>query len=151
MEPIQVRPRFISYEEAPLVADIEWLCFPDPWSEQKIKEFIDHRGTIGLIADYETMLVGYILYEPTDHRIDIHRMAVLPRFQQRTVGTQLIHRMIDKLYAQSRKNLTAKVPDTNLDAQLFFQAMQFIAARPKPNDPYYTMIFGRQPSDESPS
>ena len=42
------------------IADIERLCFPDPWSRQLLEELVDHAGAVSLAAVGEDRTVlGY--------------------------------------------------------------------------------------------
>lgn len=108
------------------VLEIEQLCFPNPWTEDDFIRALRQRFCIGKIAETEDQILGFMVYELHKTRIDLLNLAVHPSCWRRSVGSQLVGNLKDKLTeSYARKRLTVPVREGNTDAQLFFRAMDF--------------------------
>lgn len=127
---IKVHVRWMRQEELPQVCEIGQLSFDFPWSEENYREFLRHAENIGLVAEYGETVVGFALYERCERHIHLRALAVHPEFRWREVGLQLVANIIEKhLSSNRRKSITLTVRESNLGAQLFFQALRFRAVR----------------------
>ncbi len=75
-------------------------CFPyDIWSKQTFEGFyLDVYGDIiGWLANYEDESVGFILAKQAVDTADILSFAVLPNFQGRGIGRQLLDQLIKNI------------------------------------------------------
>lgn len=119
--------RWMIRRDLPKVLEIEQLCFRDPWGEEKFIQYLRERSVIAQVAEHEEQVLGYMVYENQFHGIELHNLAVAPARQRRGVGRALVQKLIGKLAPQRRRFLLADVADYNLDAQLFFQTLGFLA------------------------
>jgi [ribosomal protein S18]-alanine N-acetyltransferase len=107
------------------VLDIENLCFQFPWSQDDFIRALKQRPCIGQVAELDGRVAGFMVYELDRTKIKILNFAVMPALQRRGIGRAMAQKLISKLTAQRRKRISLEVRESNLDAQLFWQAMGF--------------------------
>jgi ribosomal-protein-alanine N-acetyltransferase len=109
------------------VLEIEGLCFQYPWVEGDFTRFLRQRNGIGMVAEDGERVIGYCLYELESSWLHLVNIAVLPAYQGKGVGSQMIEKLKGKLSTTRRRRITCAVREHNLDAQLFFKACGFRA------------------------
>ena len=109
------------------VLEIENNSFEFPWSEQDFIRCLRQRNCIGMVAEFEERVVGFMVYELHKDQLHILNFAVHPDFQRRAVGKQMVGKLISKLSHQRRNRILLEVRETNLSAQLFFRNLGFRA------------------------
>mgnify|MGYP001005937471 CR=1 FL=1 len=144
--------------------DIEAGGFEFPWSEEDFVRCLRQRNCIGMVAEHEDRVAGFMIYELHKSRIHVLNFAVAKDYRRRGVGSQMIAKLIAKLSVQRRSRVVLEVRETNLAAQLFFRETGFRAIsvlhnfyedspedaylmqyrfRSKPNDPVLPSAPGR--------
>jgi ribosomal-protein-alanine N-acetyltransferase len=113
--------------DMPDVLDIERQCFEFPWSDEEFVRSLRQRNCIGMVAEHEDRVVGFMIYELHKTRIHVLNFAVAPEFRRRGVGTQMVAKLVSKLSSQRRSRIMLEVRETNLAAQLFFRESGFRA------------------------
>jgi ribosomal-protein-alanine N-acetyltransferase len=111
----------------PEVLAIEAESFEFPWLEEDFIRCLRQRNCIGMVAEHDDRVVGFMIYELAKNRIQVLNFAAASDYRRRGVGTQMIAKLIGKLSAQRRTRITLEVRETNLPAQLFFRANGFRA------------------------
>ncbi|MCA9116238.1 MAG: ribosomal protein S18-alanine N-acetyltransferase [Planctomycetaceae bacterium] len=111
------------------VLEIEQASFEFAWTEEDFLCCLRQRNCIGMVAEQEGRVVGFMIYELHKSRLRILNFAVCPSFRRQHVGEQMAQRLIDKLSQQRRNEIVLEVRETNLPAQLFFQSQGFRAVR----------------------
>lgn len=124
---IRVHIRWMIRRDMPEVLEIEQECFEFPWLDDDFIRCLRQRNCIGMVAEHEDRIVGFMLYELHKTRIHVLNFAVDPTFQRRGVGSQMVAKLINKLSAQRRTRILLEVRDTNLGAQIFFRENGFRA------------------------
>ncbi len=109
------------------VLEIENTNFEFPWSEQDFIRCLRQRNCIGMVAEFDERVVGFMVYELHKDQLHILNFAVHPDFGRRGIGQQMVGKLISKLSHQRRNRVLLEVRETNLSAQLFFRAMGFRA------------------------
>jgi len=109
------------------VLDIERASFDVPWVEEEFLACLRQLNCIGMVAEHQQIIVGFMLYEFHRHSIHVLNFAVHPNCLRQGIGTRLVAKLIDKLSQQRREEIVLEVRETNLDAQLFFQSQGFRA------------------------
>ena len=120
-----VHIRWMIRRDMPEVLDIENLSFEFPWSEEDFIRCLRQRNCIGMVAEFEEQVVGFMIYELHKTRLHILNFAVNPEFRRRRVGEAMISKLISKLSHQRRNRILLEVRETNLSAQLFFRNAGF--------------------------
>ena len=111
----------------PEVLAIEAASFDYPWDEREFQRILRQRDCLGMVAEHDDRVVGFMLYELSKHAIHVLDFATAPEIRRRGVGTQMVQRLVRKLSSQRRTRIVLKVRETNLAAQLFFRARGFRA------------------------
>jgi ribosomal-protein-alanine N-acetyltransferase len=109
------------------VLQIEDRSFEFSWSEEDFIRCLRQRNCIGMIAEHNERVVGFMIYELHRNRLHVLNFAVHPDFRRRGVGTQMVRKLVSKLSPQRRSRIMLEVRETNLDAQLFFRDSGFRA------------------------
>ena len=109
------------------VLAIERHSFEFPWTEEEFLCCLRQRNCIGTVAELDHEIYAYMIYELHKSKFRIVNFAVHKSFHRRGVGSKLIHRLIDKLSQQRRREIVLEIRETNLAGQLFFQQQGFRA------------------------
>ncbi|MCC6123558.1 MAG: ribosomal protein S18-alanine N-acetyltransferase [Pirellulales bacterium] len=113
--------------DMPEVLAIEGGNFEFPWLEEDFIRSLRQRNCIGMVAEQEDRVVGFMIYELHKTRIHVLNFAVAGGFQRRGVGSQMLAKLTNKLSPQRRTRIALEVRETNLPAQLFFRENGFRA------------------------
>jgi ribosomal-protein-alanine N-acetyltransferase len=124
---VQVHIRWMIRRDMPEVLQIEQQSFEFPWSEEDFIRCLRQRNCIGMVAEYDERVVGFMIYELHKSRLHILNFAVSPDCRRQAIGEQMIAKLISKLSSQRRNRIMLEVRETNLDAQLFFRDAGFRA------------------------
>lgn len=124
---ISVHIRWMIRRDMPEVLDIESRSFEFPWSEEDFIRCLRQRNCIGMVAEYDERVVGFMIYELHKNRLHILNFAVRPEFRRRGVAMAMVRKLIGKLSQQRRNRILLEIRETNLGAQLFFRDCGFRA------------------------
>ena len=124
---IRVHIRWMIRRDMPEVLHIETDSFEFPWTDEDFVRCLRQRNCIGMVAEHEDRVVGFMIYELHKTRIHVLNFAVAPGYRRRGVGTQMVAKLVAKLSSQRRNRIVLEVRETNLAAQLFFRENQFRA------------------------
>ena len=119
--------RWMLQRHMPEVLGIENASFEFPWTEAEFVACVRQRNCVGLVAEVDDKVVGYMIYEMAKSKIRLLNLAVSPEWRRRGVGRYLVQKLINKLSLQKRNRITLEVRETNLPAQLFFRSLGFRA------------------------
>ena len=121
--------RWLVRHDMPEVLAIEAASFEYPWSEDDFMVALRQRNVIGMVAEQDNQIVGYMIYALFETRIDILNFVVHPAHRRCGIGTALAAKLIDKLTWNRRRELVVDIRDTNLVAQRFFHSQGFLATK----------------------
>lgn len=124
---VRVYIRWMIRRDMAEVLQIESESFEFPWLEDDFIRCLRQRNCIGMCAEYEDRVVGFMIYELHKTRIHLLNLAVTEQMRRRGVGSQMVEKLVAKLSVQRRNRILAEVRETNLDAQLFFRENDFRA------------------------
>jgi ribosomal-protein-alanine N-acetyltransferase len=125
----QVHIRWMIRRDMPRVMQIDDLCFEFPWTEDEYIRLLRQRNCIGMVAELDKEVVGYMIYELHKNRLHLIVFAVDPSYARRGIGTNMIGKLKSKLTPERRNRITCCVSDCNLKAHLFLRSMGFKATR----------------------
>lgn len=123
----RVHIRWMIRRDMPEVLAIEGEGFEFPWSEEDFIRCLQQRNCIGMVAEHDDRIVGFMIYELHKTRLHILNFAVASAFRRQGVGVQMVEKLVSKLSQQRRTRILLEVRETNLPAQLFFRAGGFRA------------------------
>lgn len=152
--PVAVHIRWMIRRDMPAVLDIEAQSFEYSWSEEDFVRCLRQRNCIGMVAEQDDQVVGFMIYELHKNRLHILNFAVSPDARRQGIGTTMVDKLIGKLSHERRNRIMLEVRETNLDAQIFFRSLGFRAIsvlrdfyEDSPEDAYL-MQLRYQPSQE---
>jgi ribosomal-protein-alanine N-acetyltransferase len=126
---IGVQIRWMIRRDMPEVLRIENDSFEFNWTEEDFLACLRQRNCIGMVAESENRVVGFMIYELHKTKLHILNFAVSPSFRRLGVGAQMIDKLVNKLSQQRRQEIVLEVRETNLTAQLFYQNQGFRAVQ----------------------
>lgn len=119
--------RWMIRRDMPEVLDIENESFEFPWVEDDFIRCLRQLNCIGMVAEREDRVVGYMFYELYENRIHMLNIAVSRDYRRRDVASQMIDKLIAKLSPNRRNHIVLEVRDTNFESQIFFRDIGFRA------------------------
>ncbi len=123
----KVQIRWLIRRDMANVLAIENNSFEHPWSEEDFLTCLRQRNCIGMVAEHDQQIVGFMIYELHKTNLRVLNFAVDQDNRRNRVGYQMVQRLIDKLSQQRRKEIVLETRESNLEAQLFFQKQGFRA------------------------
>ena len=124
--PVQVR--WMVRRDFAKVLEIEQACFGFPWTDEEFRQCLQQPNCLGIVAEHEGRVVGFVVYETPKNRIFISNIAVDPKFQRHNVARQMIQKLVSKMLYQRRHKIMVEIRETNLPALLCFRALGFRAS-----------------------
>jgi ribosomal-protein-alanine N-acetyltransferase len=124
---VRVHIRWMIRRDMSEVLAMEKASFEFPWLEEDFIRCLRQRNCIGMVAEYDERVVGFMIYELHKARIHVLNLAVAPSYRRHGVGSQMVAKLIAKLSPQRRNRVVLEVRETNLGAQLFFRENAFRA------------------------
>jgi ribosomal-protein-alanine N-acetyltransferase len=124
---LRVHIRWMIRRDMPEILEIENSSFEFPWSDDDFIRCLRQRNCIGMVAECDDRVVGFMIYELHKTRLHVLNLAVHPDFRRRGIGTQMAEKLISKLSHDRRNRILLEVRETNLTAQLFFRSANFRA------------------------
>ncbi len=124
---INVHIRWMIRRDMPEVLAIENGSFEFAWSEDDFIRCLRQRNCIGMVAEYDERVVGFMIYELHKDQLHVLNFAVRPDVRRRGVGRQMVEKLIGKLSQQRRNRVLLEIRETNLAAQVFFRNLGFMA------------------------
>jgi [ribosomal protein S18]-alanine N-acetyltransferase len=124
---VRVHIRWMIRRDIPEVLQIEDRSFEFPWSEDDFIRCLRQRNCIGMVAEYDERIVGFMIYELHRTRLHVLNFAVHSEFRRFGIGRQMAGKLIGKLSSGRRQRVLLEVRETNLPAQVFFREIGFRA------------------------
>jgi ribosomal-protein-alanine N-acetyltransferase len=115
--------------DMPDVMGIELSSFEYSWTEDDFLRCLRQRNCIGMVAERGDNILGFMVYELHRTRLHVLNFAVQPTVRRTGVGKMMVAKLIYKLCSHRRQKITLAVRESNIDAQLFFRAHRFSAAK----------------------
>ena len=117
------------------VADLEKVCFSDPWSEKSVASELDNPLALWLVALDGDTVAGYIGSQTVMDETDMMNVAVDPSHRRMGIGEQLVMTLVGKLQKRGSHCLTLEVRDSNEPARSLYEKLGFEQVGRRPN--YY--------------
>jgi ribosomal-protein-alanine N-acetyltransferase len=124
---LKIQIRWLIRRDMHDVLTIERASFDHPWTEEDFLCCLRQRNCIGMVAEHDHRIIGFMIYELHKSKLRVLNFATIPDMRRQGVGAQMIRRLVDKLSQQRRSEIMIEVRETNLDAQFFFRNQGFRA------------------------
>jgi len=119
--------RWVIRRDMPEILGIDAASFADPWTEAEFNEHLSRRNGIGTVAETSGRVVGYIMYELHQRRLDLVRFAVAADVRGQGYGSRLLLRLKDRMLESSRSAIGCMVSEANVKAQVWLRSHNFRA------------------------
>ena len=107
------------------IAELEKICFSDPWSERSIASELDNKLAFWLVATEGENVAGYIGSQTVMDETDMMNVAVHPDFRRRGIAEALVNGLVDALKTQGSHCLTLEVRASNAPAIALYEKLGF--------------------------
>lgn len=117
------------------VAELEKICFADPWSEKSIASELENPLSYWLVALEGSTVAGYAGSQTVLGETDMMNVAVRPECRRQGVAEALIAALIAGLKKRESHCLTLEVRDSNAPARALYEKLGFLEVGRRKN--YY--------------
>ena len=107
------------------VAELEKICFSDPWSEKSIASELTNPLSLWLVAVEDDRVAGYVGSQSVMGESDMMNVAVHPDFRRRGVAEKLVLELVATLAKQDNHCLTLEVRSSNVSAISLYEKLGF--------------------------
>ena len=127
MRQLKINLRWMIRRDMPEVLEIERGSFEFAWIEEDFLNCMRQRNYIGMVAEHNERVVGFMIYELHKTKLRVLNFAVHPDCRRYGVGSQMVAKLVSKLSLKGRSRIVLEVRETNLPAQFFFRSLEFQA------------------------
>ena len=113
-------------DHVPQVAQLEKLCFSDPWSEKSVASELENKWALWLVALEGDAVVGYIGSQTAVDETDVMNVAVHPDHRRKGIAEVLIEKLVAELKARGSHALMLEVRDSNVPAISLYEKLGFL-------------------------
>ena len=115
------------------IAELEKVCFSDPWSENSIASELDNRLSYWLVAEEQGRVVGYVGSQSVLDGADMMNLAVAPEFRRQGIGEKLVNALVSYLQQRGILVLLLEVRVSNAPAIALYERLGFeqVGRRPR--------------------
>ena len=117
------------------VAQLEKLCFSDPWSENSVASELDNELSFWLVALDGDTVAGYIGSQSVLGESDMMNVAVHPAYRRQGIAEVLVTQLVQALKEMGNHCLTLEVRASNAPAIGLYEKLGFTEVGRRPN--YY--------------
>ena len=107
------------------VAELEKICFSDPWSENSVASELRNKLALWLVAEEEGQVAGYIGSQTCGDESDMMNVAVHPDFRRRGIAEALVDGLTEELKKVESRCLTLEVRASNVPAIALYEKLGF--------------------------
>ena len=112
-------------DHVPQIAELEKICFNDPWSEKSIASELDNRLSLWLVAMDGDRVTGYVGSQSVLGETDMMNIAVHPDFRRRGIAEELVMKLVEELKVRGNHSLMLEVRASNEPARKLYDKMGF--------------------------
>ena len=113
-------------EHVPQVAQLEKICFADPWSELSISLELTNVWSYWLVALDGDTVVGYVGSQSSIDEADIMNVAVHPDYRRQGIAEKLINTLVADLKKRGCHALLLEVRVSNTPAITLYEKLGFV-------------------------
>ena len=110
-------------DAVPLAKELEQLLLAVyevcPWTASQVEEVLRSNVNSCALAEDESQLVGFLVWQETDFEAEVLQIAVLPSYQGQKIATALFD------FLPADKEIFLEVRESNKPALLFYKKEKF--------------------------
>lgn len=118
------------------VAQLEKMCFADPWSENSVRSELDNPLSAWIVAMDRNRVAGYVGSQSVLGEADMMNIAVAPDYRRQGIAEELISALTAELKQRDVHCITLEVRASNLPANALYNKLGFCQVGRRPN--YYS-------------
>ena len=107
------------------IAELEKICFSDPWSENSIAHEIENELSLWLVALDGDRVAGYVGSQSVMGESDMMNIAVHPDYRRQGIAEALVLALVSRLKSEGNYQLTLEVRASNTPAQRLYEKLGF--------------------------
>ncbi|MDE0034719.1 MAG: ribosomal protein S18-alanine N-acetyltransferase [Deltaproteobacteria bacterium] len=107
------------------VMAIETAAFASPWSRQFFLEELQATHAKSVLCQRDGKPIGYVIYWELPGELDIHNVAVHPRFRRQGVARAMLADIIERATSRGFRRMTLEVRKSNDPAQTLYRSLGF--------------------------
>lgn len=112
--------------QAAAIAEIEQMCFPQPWSEAAILTEMEKNAVVLVCQNENGSIIGWGGAEIVLDEASVTNIAVLPSFRRRGAGRAITQALIGFCREKGAATLTLEVRVSNNAAITLYESLGFI-------------------------
>lgn len=112
-------------EHLEAIAELEKVCFSQPWSYKSLEEELDNKTAHFFVALSEGEVAGYIGVYVVYESCFVTNVAVFPKFRRQGIGRALIKMAILTADAMGTDFISLEVRTTNYPARALYKSLGF--------------------------
>ena len=109
----------------PQIAELEKICFHDPWSENSIASELDNRLSLWLVALDGDRVAAYVGSQSVLGETDMMNIAVHPDYRRQGIAEQLVNSLVAQLKELGNHSLMLEVRVSNDPARKLYEKLGF--------------------------
>ena len=110
----------------PQIAELEKVCFADPWSVTSIETELSSRLSLWFVAMEGDTVVGYVGSQTVIDESDVMNIAVHPDYRRQGIGEALLETLADALREKGSRGLTLEARVSNTPAVSLYKKAGFL-------------------------
>lgn len=107
------------------IAELEKICFSDPWSENSVASELNNPLSVWLVAEENGIVCGYVGSQTVLDETDMMNIAVHPDFRRKGIAAALIAELVRLLKERGSRILRLEVRESNAPAIALYETMGF--------------------------
>ena len=120
------------------VAQLEGVCFPQPWPRRVFEALVHHPQSLALVCqNLSGLVVGTCCLMLDEGRLQVQNLSVHPAFRRRGVARQLLLSGLGWGYRRGGLLARLEVRPSNLAARRLYESLGFSEHGRKPG--YYAL------------
>ncbi len=129
-----IKIRTLLESDIPETAQLETLCFSDPWSPKGLRDTLREDGSCFLAAEDENgILCGYLNATWVLDECNLNRICVHPAFRRNGIGAKLLLKLQEFCPANGISHIFLEVRESNTAARNLYRTHGFQELGKRPN------------------
>lgn len=115
----------VKREELSAIAELERLCFAEPWSEESLALLLKDKATGFVATEANGKLIGYVGLISVLDEGQITNIATHPDYRRKGIGKALMERIFEYCRDRGIYYLSLEVRDSNKSAIALYEGFGF--------------------------